>query len=187
MTKRIEEPTIVIEKPTPSKAIFLDFETEREEWNKYVLEDESILRAKFILTGAMIDKTIEEIREEAKSGQKLRIGFTIRSQNVFSVESPPRLRGPPDSKRYSPEELRASIVKEELDLETIRETWNSYLLENGMRMKAKISPISVNRTSKYDSGGMPVYTIDTTVGVKLMLPQDIEKIRKEHAKAKLPE
>jgi len=121
-------------------------------------------------------------RRTHKDTEKLK---TIRSQNVFAIEAPPELRGPPGSKRYSPEELRASIVKEELDFETIRETWNSYVLENGMRMKAKISPISVNRTNKFDSGGTPLYTIDSTLDVKLKLPEEIEKIHEEHVKSKL--
>lgn len=176
---------LVIEKPIPSKAMFLDFEIEREEWNKYLLEDGTLLRVKLILTGTLIDKNIEELAKEAKSAQKLTIGFAIRSRNIFAVEPPPELRGPPDSKRYSPEELRASIVKEELDFETKRETWNSYLFENGIRMKARISPTSVNMTSKFDSGGMPVYFVDSAIDVKLKLPETVEKIRKEQTKAKM--
>ena len=184
MTQEMKKPTLVIEKPTPSKVTFLDFEVEREEWNKYLLEDGSLLRAKLILTGVLIDKNVEELARAAKSRQKLKIGFTIRSRNVFAVEPPPKLRGPPDSKTFSPDELRASIVKEELDFETKRATWNSYLFENGMRMKARISPTSINMTNKFDGGGMPVYIVDSAVDVKLKLPEAIEKILKEREKPK---
>ena len=179
MTQEAKERAFVIEKPIPSKSMFLEFEIEKEEWNKYVLEDGTLLRLRWILTGALIDKTMKELEKEAKSGQKLTLGFTTRSQNVFAVEAPLELRGPPDQKRYSREELRASIAAEELDFETKRETWNSYLFDNGMRMRARFSPTSVNRTSKFDSGGMPVYLVDSTVGVKLKLPETIERIQEE--------
>jgi hypothetical protein len=183
MRKRVERPTIVIEKPSPSKAQFIDFKAEREEWNRYLLEDDTTLRIRFILTGAMVDKTMEEVLKEAeRASEKLRIGFTIRSHNVFGVESPPQLRGSPDSRRYSPEELRASIVKAELDFETVRETWNSYVFENGIRLKAKISPTSINRTSKFDSGGIPIYTLDFTIDVLLKLPEEIEKVLRKNQK-----
>lgn len=185
MTERVEKPTIVIERPTSSKARFIDFKVENEEWNKYELEDHTILRVKFVLTGAMVDKTMEEIKKEArKSGKKLKIGFTIGSQNVFGVESPTRLRGRPDSRRYSPEELRASIVKPKLGFVTTRETWNSYLLENGMSIKAKISPTFINRTSKFDIRGIPIYTLDFTIDVLLNLPEQIDNILKKHKKAR---
>lgn len=179
MTKEMNKLTLVIEKPTLSKAMFLDFETEREEWNKYLLEDETLLRAKLILTSVQIDKNIKEIAKEAKSGKKLQIGFGIVSHNLFAVEAPLGLRGSPDPKKYSPEELKVSIEKEELDFETKKETWNSYVFENGMRMKAKISPTSVNRTSKFNSVGMPVYWVELTIIAKLRLPEIIEKIRKK--------
>lgn len=183
MTEKVEKPIIIVEKPTRSKARFVDFTVEREEWNKYVLGDKSMLRVKFVLTGAMMDKTRKEIMKEAKkSGRKLRIGFAIRSQNVFSAECPPRLRGSPDSRRYSPEELRASIVRPELDFETVRETWNSYLFGNGIRMKSKISPTFVNRTSKFDITGMPIYLIDFSVDVLLRLPKEIENILERRQK-----
>lgn len=183
MTQEMNKRTLVIEKPALSKAMFLDFETEREEWNKYLLEDGTLLRAKLILTGVQIDKTIKEIAKEAKSKQKLKIGFGIGSHNLFGIEAPPKLRGSPDPKKYSPEELKASIVKEDLDFETKKETWNSYVFENGMRMKVKISPTSVNRTSKFDGRGMPVYWVELTINVKLRLPETIEKIRKKHKRA----
>lgn len=185
MTKRVEEPIMTIEKPSPSKARFIDFSAEREEWNKYVVEeDDTIIRAKFLLTGAMVDKTMEGIMKEAKNPRgKLRIGFSIKSQNVFAVESPPRLRGPSDSRRYSVEELRASIVKPGLDFKTTSESWNSYLFENGMRMKAKLSPTSISRTNKFDSGGIPVYVLDFTIDLVLNLPDQIENILKKRKKS----
>ena len=180
MTQEMNKRTLIIEKPALSKAMFLDFEIEREEWNKYLLEDGTLLRAKLILTGVQIDKTIKKIAKEAKSRKKLRIGLGIGSHNLFAIEAPPELRDSPDPKKYSPEELKASIVKEDLDFETKKETWNSYTFENGMRMKAKISPSSINRTSKFSSVGMPIYWVESTISIKLGLPETIEKIRKKH-------
>lgn len=184
MTKEMKKRSFILEEPNFSKARFLDFKVEREEWNKYLLEDETSLRAKLVLTSGLTDKSLATLIREAKSAQKLRIGFGFKSINLFASESPSKLRGSPDSKRYSPKQLKSFIAKEELDFETKRETWNSYVFENGMKVKAKISPTSVSRTSKFDAGGMPIYLIDSTVDLKLTLPDKIEEILKKRLKAK---
>lgn len=185
------EVTVVLEKPSLSKAIFADFSTEREEWNKYRLADGTLLRAKLVVSGFMMEESLDEFvkkaRRKGKSGQKLKLGLLFRSANVFAIESQPELRGPEDTKTYSVKELRALITKEDIDFETVRATWNFYILENGIRVKARISPTSISRTSKFDKSGMPIHVIDFGLDLKINLPERVQKIlRKKKPPKKKP-
>jgi len=181
----LREKKLMFEKPVLTDAKFIDFEIEKEEWNDYRLADGSMLKARFVLTGTLMEKTIDEIRKELKTlapDQDAKIGFGIRSQRLFSVESPSKLRGTPDPKKYSFEELRDFIVEEDIDFETVKATWNSYLLENGMRVKCRLSPTTVSKTSKFDDAGMPIYIVDATLEVKITMPEDIERIFEQRKK-----
>jgi hypothetical protein len=180
-----EKPEIIMEKPVPLNASFVGFKIEREDWNEYRIADNTILKTRFVLLGVLMDKTIDEIRDVLKrlpTDQALKMGFGFRSQTLFSMESPPNRRGSPESKRYSVPELRDSVVEEDIDFETVKSTWNSYLLENGMRLKIRLSPTLVSRTSKFDDAGIPIYVIDSTLDIKVTMPEDIEKILKQRRK-----
>jgi len=179
MTIDDEKKSIIMEKPIPPNAKFVEFEIEKEEWDKYKLADGTLLRTRFVLTGILMDKTMDEIRnmlKELAPNQALKIGFGFRAQRLFAVEPPPSLRGAPDSKKYSVEELRDAIVAEDLDFETLKSTWNSYRLKNGMSLKCRLSPTVISRTNKLDDGGIPVYFIDSTLDVKVNMPTDIERL-----------
>jgi len=129
--------------------IDLDFDVVREPWNKYELEGGPLLRAKYVLMG--VKKRIEP------DG---RISYGIKGQNVISVSHvPDELKGPPSKKRYSPEELEASIVKEDIRYSTLREEWNEYVAEDGARIRIKFTVVKVSMTNKTDSEGDPIYLI----------------------------
>jgi len=155
----------------PRDFVFVDFEVVREGWNRYRLEDETLLKAKFVLISVAMEKNYKEMMERAKTEKGLKMEFGFNSQNVIGVEAPERLRGEPDTKTYTIEELRSSIVKEDLDFEVQTEIWNVYKLKNGITIKARNAPISVSRTSKFDSRGLPIYLVDWTADVKVILPK----------------
>lgn len=161
---------------------YVDFKVDREKWNRYKLEDESILKTKFVLINATIEKDLEETVREAEQKMKktkkpirLKIGLVIQTRNLLGIESPRRLRGDPDTKSYSAEELRRSIVKEDLDFDVLTERWNIYKLKNGITLKVKYAPKVVSRSSKFDSRGTPIYLVDSAADVKFELPKQIEK------------
>jgi len=186
MTQR-EQISIVVEKPDFSKATFIDFEVEREDWNEYRLKDGTFLRAKLVFSGFLMDKNIDELAKEVKLGKKLNVGLGFKSTPVFGVELPHGLRGTPDPTQYSKAQLQA-LITEEVDFETTKAVWNSYLLKNGIRIKVRLSPVSISRTSKFDDAGIPVYWVEYGVDVKIMLPERIEKIlakEKQMEKSKL--
>jgi len=153
----------------PKDFVFVDFEVLREGWNRYKLEDESILKTKFVLMNIMLEKNYKEIMERQKTEKGLKMGIGFQSHIIVGVEAPPKLRGEPDTKTYSVEELRSSIVKEDLDFEAVTETWNFYALENGITIKVRNTPISVSRTNKFDKQGLPIYLVDSTADMKVAL------------------
>jgi len=165
--------------------IYADFEVVRERWNKYKLEDNSILKTKFVLINVILEKTLDEavkefetFIEKGKKPKGVEMGIGFQSRNIMGIEAPRRLRGEPSSKKYKTKELRASIIKDDLDFEVLEETWNSYKLKNGITLKIRNSPINVSRTSKFDIRGTPIYVVDFGVDMKLDLPTRIkEKIK----------
>jgi hypothetical protein len=175
----MDKSEVKIERPSLANARFMSFRTAKEEWGLYKIEDGSVLRAKVLLTGVLIEGNLDEMENQIKAGQKPKLGLTFRPSNLFAVESPPELRGTPDPTIYPIEELRGSIVKEDMDFETMKETWNLYELENGIVLKMRISPTAISKTNKFESAGMPLYTVDASIDVKVEMPEHIRKLLKE--------
>jgi hypothetical protein len=171
-----------LKKPSPKAGMFVDFEINREGWSLYRIEDGTLLRARFILTGVLMEGKLEEMVEQLKPGQKPKLGLLLRSRRIFTAESPLELRGKPDSKTYTTEELKSSITNEDMDFETLKEIWNLYKLENRITLKARLSTVTINKTSNFERAGMPIYTIDSNVDVKIELPNHIRKIIEEKSK-----
>jgi len=154
----------------PRDFIFVDFKVKREEWNKYKLEDGSILKIKFVLINVLMEKDFEEkIKAAREKKERVKLGFGIQSKNVVGVEVPHELRGNPSTKIYTLDELRAAIVKEDLEItEVITQRWNIYELADGMfEMKVRNSPINISRTNKFDIYGIPIYLVDSTADIKI--------------------
>lgn len=187
MTPQEPKKLMQIKRPDPKKAKFVDFSIEKEQWDMYRLADKSLLKGRYVLSGFIIDKTIDELKKEMKhpkSNQPLKIGFSFKGHRLYVVQPPANLRGEPDKMNYPLEELRASIEERDIDFETVKSTWSSYKLKNGMVFKCRLSPTTVNKTSKFDDGGMPLYLIDSALDVKITLPPDLERMLEKRAKAR---
>lgn len=153
-----------------------DFKIISETWDKHKTKDGSLLKARVILTSVRLETSLNEIEARVRAGEKPKIGLTFRTKNFFEIESPPELRGNPDTKQYSNEELRASITETDTDFNTIQQSWNSYELENGMTLKIRISIVQLNKTSKFDDRGMPVYFVESSVELKTELPDHLKEL-----------
>lgn len=147
---------------------YVDFEVERESWNKYRLKDGAILKTKFVLINVLAEKGFKDKIKKAKTEKGIGVGFEFQSSNVIGVEIPPHLMGEPISVHYSPQELEASVVEDDIDFETVAESWNAYRLNDWIYMKVRNSPIRVRRTNKLDSRGVPIYLVDFTADVKVL-------------------
>lgn len=177
--------SLIVKKPSPSeKLFFLDFTIEREEWNKYRLNDGELLRVKLVMTGFYMEETLEKLVKRVKPKQDLVLNLGIGSRPLYSLEAPSAVRGKAASKGYTKEELLNSVIEEEVDFETTRASWNSYLLENGIHIKARINPIAIRKTDKFDIIGNPVYLFESGVDIKISLPEKIESRIRQKLEAK---
>lgn len=139
----------------------LTFDVVREPWNVYELEDGSILRTKFIL--------LRVKRKEDPSGQT---GYAVKSQTITSVSHIPELLiGEPAARQYSPKELQASIVEEDVRYTTLTEEWNEYIVEDGARIRVKLTVVKVAKTDKFNNDGEPIYLVLTTSMPQIQPPR----------------
>jgi hypothetical protein len=159
----------------------IDFDVIREEWNKYKLEDGTIVKSKFVLINFMLEKSLEELIKEAKKKSKTGMGVSLQSKNIMGVEAPTKLRGIPSSS-YTPQELQASIIKKDVDFEVIKERRNEYKLKNGMTIKVRHSPLEISKSSKFDSYGLPIYMVNSTADIAFVFPEEIKKELKSSKK-----
>jgi hypothetical protein len=96
-----------------------------------------------------------------------RMGYAFKGQNVVSISHfPKEFKGSPSSRIYTPEELQASIVNENVRYSTLVEEWNEYAAEDGANIRVKITVVKVSKTNKTDNEGEPIYIVKTS-----LLPQ----------------
>lgn len=126
--------------------IFIDFETVKEYWNWYRLKDETRIKGKLIV-----------------------INIIQRNEDVFSVNTeklfgaiPPEGKLGPAGKEYSKEELRKSVIADDLDFDVVEEHWNSYKIGDDAELKAKLTMIKISKTDKNDAVGIPYYLCEAT-------------------------
>jgi len=153
---------------------YIPFKVERELWTRYKLEDTTILKAKIVLVNVKMNtRLVEALKKQQENKEKVSIGMHVQVHNVFGVEVPPSLRGPPDTKTYSPNELAGSVVQEDLEFERLDPTtWISiYELEDKTKLKVQHTLIDVSKTSRYDASGDPVYLVSSSADIKVIVPQ----------------
>lgn len=135
------------------KVTELDFDVVREPWNKYELFDGSILWTKHIL--------LKIFKRESAEG---RVGYELEGQHISSIHHvPDHLKGPRSETRYSEEELRSSIIEEDVKYNTLAEEWCEYVAEDGTRIRIKSTVTKVSRTNKTDRRGDPIYLIEQSI------------------------
>ena len=176
---KLESKSIKEKEMKSAKAEFADFKIIEEEWDLHKLHDGSLLRSRVILTGVLLhEKDLKKIIGKIEAGQEPLHGMTFRAKHFFEVEPLSSLRGSPDRKSYPISELRSCIVDEDIDFRTTRQSWNVYELENGIKIKLRLSVTSISRTSKFDSYGMPIYIIDSNIEGKTEIPDSWQNLSK---------
>ena len=127
---------------------YVDFEIANEGWNLYEIEDGTRLRARVVL------KTVIKFGD---------------GRYLFGVEQitgiaflPEKLRGPPSTQKYLPEELSKNIEIEDLEFKTLKENWNVYRLSDGLTVSIKCEVTQINRTRLFNELGEPIYTVNIT-------------------------
>jgi len=126
----------------------MEFEILSEPWNKYKLSDKSILYVRTIAIN-IIKTGYDEFGKPS---------YSVTTTTIYHARAPKELRGNPTMPPPTLEILMDSIV-EEVNLIPEREDWNHYKLEDGTTIKLKTVLPKVQRTTKYDQLGEPLYII----------------------------
>lgn len=131
----------------------LDFKVEKEEWLVIKLRDGSTIKFKTVLL------KVFETDIKNPMGEPL---YSLEGHNVVSVRSPESLRGKPSERLPDPLEA-LKMPKEEIEIvEIIDPSWNSYVLENGKRIKTKTIITNIYRIKDiFDKYGNPYYVIES--------------------------
>lgn len=138
------------------KEKFIDFETERESWNRYELIENAQLKAKVVLM-----KAIE--RKDPKNPKIIQIG--IESKNIVTILPMKsfKLLGERTSRIYSAREI-SSAQRIDVSFDQVSEDWNIYRLEDGRKLKVKLVVSDILRLKGLtDTVGIPIYDIGSTV------------------------
>lgn len=138
----------------------LDFDVVSEPWNKYeITNDGTILKTKYIM------KSVFRIMRDDKAQ------YTGDGQPLSVIVVPENLRKEPDTKTYSPEELKKSIIKDDMRYRTLAEEWNEYQIDDGANVRVKTTVTRIARTSKFDRNGDPIYLVDTNLMIQVKGPK----------------
>jgi len=139
---------------------YLDFKILNENWNRYMLEDETILKARVLMVNYA----------KAENPKPNRPNLMVASHTVYGVESPAKIRGAPDATDYALAELINELEpgKEDLNFRALSEGWSEYVLEDSTRLSLKITPTRVMRTKKFDLAGNPQYVVQSVIVPKVV-------------------
>lgn len=137
----------------------IDFDVVRESWQKYELNDTSILKVKYVLT-----KLWKKIQDNKPN-------YMIDGLTHTVMLIPPELKGPKDTRTYTKEELESSIVQDEARYNTISEEWYEYIVDDGTRIRLKMTVTRIAKTSKFDLNGEPIYLVDNNVLLQVRPPK----------------
>ena len=67
------------------------------------------------------------------------------------------------------------IPGEEIEFETERESWNTYILHDGTKLKLKPVVANIVRLEAYKPDGEPVYLVQTSLVVNADVPENLKK------------
>lgn len=129
----------------------IPFVTKNEDWQVYELEDDTIIRTKFVLM------TIIAYGEPNEKGLRLsRFG----SQTLTVIYSPKDIRGPPD-KTWTAEELEPFIIEKNLKFRQIHDAGIYQYKTEKSQFEVDYRIFQVDKTDKYDILGNPAYIVRT--------------------------
>jgi hypothetical protein len=127
----------------------ITFDLINEKWHTYELEDNTIIKTKFILLNIIAYGEKDDL-------DKRLTGFA--TQLLVVVYSPKELRGPKDKTRRA-DELEEYITEKNLKFRKIIDGGMSKYDTEKSNIQIDHSITQVDMTSKYDSSGMPAYIV----------------------------
>lgn len=116
----------------------LDFIVKREDWCRYDLSDDAILKVKVVLTRVF--------RQQGQLYSDFQPIYVILTNE----------RGIPDLSVKSVQELQ-SLSEKDIRFTAISQDWNEYVVDDDTTIKIQPIVTKVVKTSKFDRNGFPVY------------------------------
>ena len=135
---------------------YCDFDTIKEDWNRYKIQDGTELKIKFVL--------IKVVRKKIP-GTTDGYNYGFNNNVVVGVHSPKKHE--PSERIYSVTELKDSIIESDMEYTTIKEVWNKYVLKKDKtELKVKLAITDIKKTDKYNEYGDPHFFISTQPIIK---------------------
>lgn len=142
---------------------YLDFETIKENWNLYVLEDETIIKFKIVLL--KIIPTVAPVQVQVQipgQGQVQAQSIAFNTANLMTILSTKEAKGTPSSP-----DTEMKIEKKDIPFKILTEEWNEYKLEDGKILKMKPTIVQIAKAAHYDQHGEPNYLVQSQPLIKL--------------------
>ena len=127
----------------------IPFEIIDEKWHTYELEDNTIIKTKFILLNIIAYGEKDDLDKRLSE---------FATHLLVVVYSPKELRGPKDKTRRA-DELEEYITEKNLKFRNIKDGGMSKYETKNSIIQIDHSITQVDITSKYDSKGMPAYIV----------------------------
>ena len=138
---------------------YVDFEVVKERWGKYNLDDESILKIKFILT---------HIKSEEQDGRKKKYNANI--QNIQTIYPAEHLMGEPQKAVFNNQMIMQNVEKDDVSFDPLEIPVNEYILDDRTKLKVFPQVIKVIRSSLKNKFGEPIYMVNTNVTINFDPP-----------------
>jgi len=131
---------------------YIDFETIKENWCFYGLEDETIIKFKIVLL-KIVSTPVDPVKGK---------GMAFNTANLVTIFSSKEAKGNPSLKGNA-----IKIEKKDITFKVLNDEWNEYKLEDGKILKLKPTIVQIDKTAGYDEFGEPRYLVRSQPLVKL--------------------
>jgi hypothetical protein len=140
---------------------YIDFETIKENWNFYEVEDGIIIKFKVVLL--KIIPTVAPVQVQIPGqGQVHPQTLAFNTANLMTILSTKEAKGTPSS-LYN----EIKIEKKDIPFKILTEEWNEYKLEDGKILRMKPTIVQISKAAHYDQHGDPNYLVQSQPLIKV--------------------
>lgn len=129
---------------------YVDFEIIKEAWNKYDLQDGTMLKARTTLQSVWLER----------DGTRSKHSVEVSQNQVWMCD--PALQGAPDTRKHTQDQLKASIEIQRCAYTTMQYEPSEYILDDGTHMVLHNTLINIARTGLFNHAGDRIYIATIT-------------------------
>lgn len=127
----------------------IDFEIIKEPWNKYQLQDNSVLKTRTVL---------KSVRRLTKKNE---MQYLVDAQTLTVIHAALDLKGDANPNQISNDEIIKSIEIEDMRYDSLAQESNEYQLDDGTKIKIHTNIASISRSRLKDAHGDPIYSVQS--------------------------